>query len=273
MEPHVAMQPPQEWIDRYPKEWDDETKGGKGVYRGQCGYLPHDRPRAAYAAMISDLDEHVGTVMARLKKHGLEKNTIVIFTSDNGTTHGGRDPKFHIGGCDAEFFNSTAGLKGYKGSCYEGGIRIPCVVKWPGKIKPGTVTNAATYFPDWFPTLAQVAEAPVPANISLDGVSMTSVFQGGKLPKRHELMIWDFHNYGGIIAIRDGKWKALRKGLLRKKPGAWELYDIDKDAAEENNLADKHPEIIQRLEKFWLETRTVEPDFKIPFVDGKKELQ
>ncbi len=273
LEPHVSMQPPKVWVDYYPKEWDDEKLGGKGVYRGQCGYLPHDRPRAAYAAMISDLDEHVGTIVARLKKHDLEKNTIIIFTSDNGTTHQGGDPKFHIGGCDAEFFNSTAGLKGYKGSCYEGGIRIPCVVKWPGIIKPGTTATEPTYFPDWFPTLAKIGNAKVPAEIKLDGIDMNPVFKGETAPKRHELMIWDFHNYGGIIAIRDGKWKALRRNLLNTKRGSkWELYDLDTDAEEKNDLAEKHGDIVKRLEKAWLDTRTVEDDFKIPFVDGKEEI-
>ena len=277
LEPHVSMQPPKVWVDYYPKKWDDEKQGGKGVYRGQCGYLPHDRPRAAYAAMISDLDEHVGAVMARLKKYGLEDNTIVVFTSDNGTTHGGGDPKFHVGGCDAKFFNSTAGLRGYKGSCYEGGIRIPCVVKWPGKVKAGSKTTVPTYFPDWFPTLAKMASADVPSTAKLDGIDMTGILGGKAAPKRHELMIWDFHNYGGIIAIRDGKWKALRRNLLgrRGKPAKladWELYDIEADPKEKNNLAAKHKDIVKRLEKAWLETRTVEPDFKIPSVDGKIEL-
>ncbi|MFD2160589.1 arylsulfatase [Rubritalea tangerina] len=274
LEPHVAMQPPQEWIDKYPAEWDDPEQGGKGVYRGQNGYLPHDRPRAAYAAMVSDLDEHVGTVLARIKKHGLEDNTVVIFTSDNGTTHQGGDPKFHIGGCDAEFFNATAGLRGYKGSCYEGGIRIPAIVKWPGKIKAGSTNNEPTYFPDWFPTLVTMAGAEMPKE-KLDGLDMNGVLAGKPLPKREELMIWDFHNYGGIIAIRDGKWKALRRGLLARKgksPQPWELYDIESDPKETKNLAQQYPEKVKRLEAFWLETRTVEDDFKIPFVDGKKSL-
>lgn len=86
-------------------------------------------------------------------------------------------------------------------------------------------------------------------------------------------MIWDFHNYGGIIAIRDGKWKALRRELLKKKvKSAWELYDLETDKEEKNNLAGQHPEIVERLEKAWLETRTIEPDFAIPMVDGKKEI-
>lgn len=273
LEPHVSMQPPKEWVDRYPKEWDDESLGGKGVYRGQNGYLPHDRPRAAYAAMISDLDEHVGAVMERLETHGLTDNTIVIFTSDNGTTHESRDPKFHVGGCDAPFFNSTAGLRGYKGSCYEGGIRIPCVVRWPGVVKPGSVSDVPGYFPDWFPTLAGIGGATVPEGHALDGIDLRPALSGEGNGDRKEPMIWDFHNYGGIIAIRDGQWKAVRKNTVAKKAMTpWELYNLDTDREETNNLAAKHPDIVKRLEKFWLDNRTVEPDFPVPDVDGKTEL-
>ncbi|MDF1810918.1 MAG: arylsulfatase [Verrucomicrobiales bacterium] len=273
LEPHVSMQPPKEWVERYPLEWDDATLGGKGVYRGQNGYLPHDRPRAAYAAMISDLDEHVGTVLERLEHHGLTEKTIIIFTSDNGTTHESRDPKFHVGGCDAPFFNSTGGLRGYKGSCYEGGIRVPCVVRWPGKTKPGTETDVASYFPDWFPTLAGMGGVDLPEKNSLDGIDLRSVLEGKEAPERAELMIWDFHNYGGIIAIRDGKWKAVRRNLVSRQPMTpWELYDLETDPVESNNLASVHPDIIKRLEQFWLATRTVEPDFAVPDVDGKNEL-
>lgn len=262
VEPHVAMQPPQEWIDRYPQQWDDE----KGPYRGQNGYLPHPRPRAAYAAMISDLDEHVGAVIDKLQEHGLTENTLIVFTSDNGTTHGGRDPEFHIGGADAAFFNSTAGLRGYKGSVYEGGIRVPCVVKWPGSVAPGSVTDTASYFPDWFPTLCNIAGAPLPSQQQLDGIDLAAVLKGQAPPPREELMIWDFHNYGGLVAIRDGKWKAIRRNLL-KQPTAWELYDIQADKQESRDLAAEHPEIIKRLEAEYLKTRTVEPDFPVPFYD------
>ncbi|MFT5131461.1 MAG: arylsulfatase A, partial [Rhodothermales bacterium] len=264
VEPHVAMQPPQEWIDRYPEEWDQE----KGAYRGQNGYLPHPRPRAGYAAMISDLDEHVGSILARLDAHGLTDNTLVVFTSDNGTTHPGRDPNFNIGGVDADFFNSTAGLRNWKGSVYEGGIRIPCVVKWPGKVKPGSETALPSYFPDWFPTLCRVAEADLPAQ-QLDGIDLTPVLQGSGAPPRKELMIWDFRGYGGQIAIRDGKWKAVRQKVLAKAPSAWELYDIDADASEKNDIANAHPEVITRLEAEFVRTRRVEPDFPSPLYDKK----
>lgn len=255
VEPHVAMQPHQKSINQYPKSWDTKP------YRGERGYLPHPRPNAGYAAMISDLDAHVGAIMARLKKHGLFDNTLVIFTSDNGATH-------NVGGVNTEFFDSMGGLRGKKGSCYEGGLRMPCIVRWPGKVKAGSQTDAVSYFPDWFPTLCEVAGAKLPKE-PLDGVSMTSVFSGGELPKRHEPMIWEFNGYGGIIAIREGKWKAIRRGLKRKKHEAWELYNIETDKNEKKDVASKHPEVVQRLEKSWLKTRTVEPDFPVPMVDKK----
>lgn len=263
VEPHVSIQSPQEWIDQYPEEWDKEN----GPYRGQNGYVPHPRPRAGYAAMISDLDEHVGTILERLDKLGLTENTLVIFTSDNGTTLPAKDPKFNVGGVDAKFFNSTAGLRDWKGSVYEGGIRIPCVVKWPGKIQPGTTTDALTYFPDWFPTLAKVAGANLDKIDGLDGVDLNSLLRGNEMAKRKELMIWDFAGYGGQIAIRDGKWKAIRRDVIKKKPLPWELYNIDVDRAEANDLAAEHPEIVERLEKAFIATRAVEPDFPSPLYD------
>jgi arylsulfatase A len=265
VEPHVSIQPPQEWIDKYPQEWDVE----KGAYRGQNGYLPHPRPRAAYAAMISDLDEHVGAVISKLEEHGLTENTLIVFTSDNGTTHGGRDPKFNIGGVDAEFFNSTAGLRGWKGSVYEGGLRVPCIVKWPHQVAAGSVTDVASYFPDWFPTLCNVVKAPLPDCQQLDGIDLASVLRGKSASDRKELMIWDFHNYGGLVAIRDGKWKAIRRNLL-KKPTPWELYDIEQDKQESNDLAAQYPDVVKRLETEYVKTRTREPDFPVPFYDLQK---
>ena len=254
VEPHVAMHPPAEWVDRYPKEWDTE----KGPYRGQNGYLPHPRPRAGYAAMISDLDEHVGAILERLEKHDLVENTIVIFTSDNGTTHRSRDPNFGVGGVDADFFNSTAGLRGFKGSVYEGGMRVPCIVRWPGLTRPGTTDNTPCYFPDWFPSLCDVAGAPHPD--SLDGDSLLPLIRNtGKLKPFHRRkpMIWEFHGYRGQLAVMEGKWKAVRQNVRTKKPGPWELYDLDQDPAEATNLAQKHPAVLRRLEKAFLADRTV----------------
>ena len=264
VEPHVAMQPPQQWIDQYPEQWDREN----GVYRGQNGYLPHPRPRAAYAAMISDLDEHVGAILKRLDRHGLNDNTIVVFSSDNGPTHGSRDKRFHVGGAACTFFQSTAGLRGYKGSCYEGGIRVPCVVRWPGNVKPGSETEFASYFPDWFPTLTAIAEGQLPESQTLDGVDLSGVLRGESAPDRAAPMFWEFHGYRGILAIRDGQWKAVRRDVNRPDPKNWELYDLTNDPAESRDLAAQHPEIVRRLEKTYLQTRTVESDFPNKIYDS-----
>ena len=265
VEPHVSMQPPQEWLDRYPEEWDQEH----GPYRGENSYLPHPRPRAAYAAMISDLDEHVGAVLKRLEDYGLTDNTMIVFTSDNGPTHGGRDPRWHIGGAACTFFNSAGGLKGFKGSCYEGGIRIPCVVKWAGHVAAGSTCDVPSYFPDWFPTICEVAGADLPKAQVLDGLNLLPALVEQATPRRAEPMFWDFHDYGGIVAVRDGDWKAIRRNTLRKQPADWELYNLKNDASETNDLATMHPEIVQRLEAAFIATRTVEPDFPVPLYDNQ----
>ena len=265
VEPHVAMQPKQEWIDQYPLSWDEEF----GAYRGENGYLPHPRPRAAYAAMISDLDDHVGKVMAKLDSLGIAENTLIVFTSDNGPTHRGQDPRWHVGGAACDFFDSTAGLKGFKGSCDEGGIRVPCIVKWPGKIQPGTTSSVPSYFADWFPTLCSMVGGPLPnpEQQPMDGIDLKAALLGEQVVDRKEPMMWEFPEYGGYVAIRDGNWKALRRGLKTKTPGRWELYDLEADPAESNNLAGEFPDIVQRLEKAHRQTRKSQPNFPFEFFD------
>ncbi|MGJ8698274.1 MAG: arylsulfatase [Verrucomicrobiaceae bacterium] len=261
VEPHVAMHPPEAWVTQYPAEWDDQN----GPYRGQNGYLPHPRPRAGYAAMISDLDEHIGTVLNRLKQHGLDKNTIVIFTSDNGPTHPSRDPKFHVGGVDAHFFNSSAGLRGWKGSLYEGGIRVPTIVRWPGKVKPGTTNGAPSYFPDWFPTLCTVAGAEKPKN--LDGSDLHPLLIGQGF-QRSKPMVWEFHGYGLQLAVTDFPWKAIRQEA-RKGKSQWELYHLDRDPNETTNLATQHPDIVARLANISKTDRTPSKRNRLPLYDNK----
>lgn len=261
VEPHVAMQPPQSWIDHYPEEWDAEN----GPYRGDNGYLPHPRPRAAYAAMISDLDEHVGTILKRLKRHGLTDDTIVIFSSDNGPTHGGRNPNFHIGGAGCTFFDSNGPLKGFKGSVDEGGIRVPCIVRWPGHVPAGATTDYASYFPDWFPTLSEIGNGDLPDQ-TLDGVSLVDVI-AGDLNRRAEPMIWSFAGYGGQAAVRLGDWKAVRRNLNRPQPTDWELYDLSTDIGETNDVAASNPDLVAKIEATFVSERTVEPDFPMAAYD------
>lgn len=241
IEPHVAMHPPKDVVESYPEEWDNRA------YRGQCGYLPHPRPRAGYAAMITDLDRHVGAVLATLDELGLTKDTLVVFTSDNGTTHGSNnDPVFGIGGVDAAFFNSTKNLRGFKGSVYEGGLRVPMIARWPGRITPGTVTNQPTYFPDQFATLSEAIGVETPSG--LDGISILPTLLGEGIQETRNPMVWVYPEYGGQVAVRFDEWKLVRQKLRRKKqkPGPWELYNIDADIGETTNVAAKHPDLVKR---------------------------
>ena len=241
IEPHVAMHPPKASYEKFPSEWDQLE------YRGGNGYLPHPRPRAAYAAMVHDLDSYVGRVLKALDTYNLTNNTLVIFTSDNGATHPGtKEASFHIGGADIDFFESTGNLRGYKGSVYEGGIRVPMIAKLPNVIEAGAVTDCATYFADWFPTLCDAVKFSPP--IESDGESFWSELTNKTSAwKRKNAMIWIFPEYGGQVAIQDADWKLVRVGLATKKPGAWELYHISEDPSETRDMSATHPEIVQRL--------------------------
>jgi arylsulfatase A len=261
IEPHVAMHPPKDSVDKFPKEWDDVP------YRGESAYLPHPRPRAGYAAMISDLDGYVGKVMEALEKAGISEKTLVIFTSDNGTTHpGAKTSKFHIGGVDAAFFNSTAGLRDFKGSVYEGGIRVPMIARLPGKIPTGTTNETPGYFADWFPTLCDAAGLEKPT--ALDGESLWPALTGAKAAPRTKPMVWVFPEYGGQVAVRMGDFKLTRQRLKSKQPGAWEVYDLSSDIGETKNLVAEKRELVHQAEELLRREVAPNPNFslKIPGV-------
>ena len=256
IEPHVAMHPPIERVNLFPEEWDTQ------VYRGECNYLPHPRPRAAYAAMIHELDSYVGQVLQALERAGIADKTLVIFSSDNGTTlpHAGSD-HFHVGGVDAEFFQSTAGLRGWKGSVYEGGIRVPLIVRLPGRIPPGTVNTTASYFADWLPTLCQAAGLQCPPDI--DGDSLWPLLTGEGEFQRRKAMVWVFPESGGQVAVRIGDWKVVRRNLKSRTPGPWELYNLASDPGEKTNLADQHPEIILQAKEILRQETSDNPVFPL----------
>jgi arylsulfatase len=236
VEPHLAMHPPQEWVDQYPTDWDPP----RASYKAQ--YLPHPRPRAGYAAMISHLDDHVGQVLALLDELGLRDNTLVIFTSDNGPTH-----------CvevDVAFFNSAGGLRGDKGRVYEGGLRVPMLARWPGRIQAGSSTDHVSGFQDVLATLCALTDQPLP-EVS-DGVSFLPSLLGTPQPPQ-PVLAWEFQGYGGQQAIiLDGRWKGVRGGLHRKKSGgplsAWEVYDLTTDPSETTDLAAERPDLVARID-------------------------
>lgn len=231
LEPHVAIQPLQEWIDRYPRDWD------KRPYRGENGYLPHPRPRAAYAGMISQMDHNVGRLLKTLETCGLEKNTIVIFTSDNGTTH-------DAGGVDHAFFNSVGSLKGLKGQLYEGGIRVPGIIRWPGKISPGRIITQPAFHADVMPTLCTLAGADAGSPL---GTDLSPILFGKKTAlKDRRPLVWAGGGYGGQVAVRFDTMKVMRRNLFPgKKPANWEVYDISRDPSETHNLASSRRDLIK----------------------------
>lgn len=248
IEPHVALHPPVKELEAFPTEWD--TK----VYRGENGYLPHPRPRAAYAAMVQRVDQYVGRLLDALDRNGLTENTLVIFSSDNGPTHPSKQNSFHIGGADPKFFNSTGHLRGFKGDVYEGGIRVPMIARWPGRIPAGREHDAPSYFPDWFPTLCEVAqvswdefESRTVRNL-LDGESLLPVLEG-KIANgdfhRKSPMVWVFPEYTGQVAVRFGNFKLIRRGLAKNEPEGWELYDLSSDPTESINIAESFPEGVE----------------------------
>ncbi|HKC63782.1 MAG TPA: arylsulfatase [Pyrinomonadaceae bacterium] len=195
-----------------------------------------------YAAMIWRMDADIGKIFALLKELKLDDDTIVIFTSDNGPQ--GKDE----GGYDQTFFNSNGGLRGIKRELYEGGIREPMIVRWPGKVKSGQTSDLIWTQLDFMPTFATIAGAKSPAGI--DGVSMLPALLGQrppnhKRPPDHLFLYWEFHEGGYAQAVRMGRWKAVRHGVN----GVIELYDLQTDPKETNNLAAKQPALIKRIEE------------------------
>jgi arylsulfatase len=208
--------------------------------------------------MVTRLDKEVGALLDELDNLGLTKNTIVVFSSDNGTTH----LKDEV---DYEFFNSVGELRGLKGSLYEGGIRVPTVVRFPGKIAPGTTSDYLSGFEDWMPTLMELVGAKVQLPKDSTGVSIATVLQGKSQADRPYLYR-EFPGYGGQQSIRVGNWKAIRQGMARGNLDT-ELYDLSTDVSESNNLAKQFPERVQRLERLMLQARSPSADFPLKPID------
>ena len=234
--PHVPLQAPKKWIDYYLDKFGDEPP-----YPGDKGYFPHRYPHAAYAAMVSYLDERIGELVGKLKEEGLYENTLIIFSSDNGPTfNGGTDsPWFNSGGP----FRSERGWA--KGFLHEGGIRVPLIASWPGNIAPGTESDHISAFWDLLPTLCDVAGADIPEDV--DGISYLPELLGEGDQKKHPYLYWEFPESNGQQAVRMEQWKAIRKDI-RDGNLELELYNLETDIQEQQNVADEHPEIIQQME-------------------------
>ena len=230
--PHLSLQVPDESLEQY--HFNNETP-----YLGERSYLPHRFPLSAYAGMITRMDQQIGNILAKLESCGLTENTIIVFTSDNGTT-------FDIGGVDRKFFNSLGDLKGHKTTLYEGGIRVPFLFKWPGKVAPGTVSDHISANWDIVPTLAEITKATPPEDI--DGISLLPELLNKDTQKEHQYLYWEFHGrWDGAQAVRLGNWKAVRLAVGATPQGPIELYNLAEDIGESHDVATQNPEVIQKI--------------------------
>jgi arylsulfatase A-like enzyme len=230
--PHAPLVPP-----------PDDLAPFRGRFPG-----PQQKQNEAIAAMIGRVDREVGRMMDELRSRGLDGNTLVIFTSDNGPHRKGRDPRF---------FESAGGFRGIKGDLYEGGIRVPFLARWPGQIRAGSTSAHPHAFWDLLPTMAELTGRRAPANV--DGESILPVLRGGKAGRRRPLY-WELSSKKeSQQAARDGRWKAVRMG--RKAPA--ELYDLEADPGESRNIAEQHAAVAGRMNRLLDEAHTDAPDYPL----------
>ena len=213
--------------------------------------VPEDGPYSAkdwpqveknFAAMVTRMDRDVGLLLDKLKETGADRNTLVLFTSDNGPhKEGGHSP---------DFFQSSGPLRGVKRARYEGGIRVPLIACWPGRIKPGSTSDHVCAFWDYLPALAEAAGIAVPGGI--DGISfLPALLQ--RPQQKHQYLYWEFHEGGFIQAVRSGDWKLVGK----------ELYDLKTDIGEKTDVAAGHPDIAAKLAQIMASARTDSTDFPV----------
>ena len=256
--PHVALQAPQRWVDYYVDKFGDEEP-----YRGDAGYFPSRYPHATYAAMISYLDERVGELVQTLKEQGVYENTLIIFSSDNGPTFNG--------GTDSPWFDSGGPFKSERGWAkaflQEGGIRVPMIASWPGKIEAGTESQHISAFWDLLPTICDVAELETPADV--DGISYLPELLGTDEQEEHTNLYWEYPASGGQQAVRMGPWKALRKNILQGNLEI-ELYNLEEDIQEQHNVAADYPDIVRQMELIMKEEHTTSPleRFRMEAIEG-----
>ncbi len=205
-------------------------------------------PEKGFAAMVEYLDRDVGRLVEKLQELKIDENTIIFFTSDNGP--------HQEGGHRVDFFDSNGPLRGFKRDLYEGGVRVPTIVRWPGKIQAGAVSDEPWAFWDVLATCADLAGVEPPET---DGISYLPTLLGREQTERHEYFYWEFHERGFKQAVRIGKWKGVR--LAPSQPT--EIYDLDADIGEQRDVADANPAIVKRIEAIFASARTPSKDFPV----------
>ena len=255
--PHAELIVPEDSIIKkfrgmYPEKAYKGTEPGNPAFR-KGGYCTQLYPHATFAAMIYRLDVYVGQIIQKLKDKGLYDNTIIIFASDNGP---------HMeGGADPDFFNSNGIYRGYKRDLYEGGIRVPMIISWPGHIQPGTETNFMCSFWDVLPTFEEIIH-PKAKQKEMDGVSMLPLLQNRKGQKEHEFLYFEFQEMNGRQAVRQGPWKLVHMNIRGDKP-YYELYNLAADPSEKHNILDKYPDKVAELKEIMVREHIEDPNWPL----------
>jgi len=254
--PHAELFAPEKYMEIYrgkflpEKEYKGSDEGHPRFKIGGYGSQPESH--AAFAAMIHLLDEQVGEILDKLKELGIDENTIVMFSSDNGP---------HLeGGADPDYFDSNGPYQGYKRDLYEGGIRVPMLVRWPGKVEAGSKSGHITAFWDFLPTITELINANTPENI--DGISYLPSLLGQEGQTKHKYMYWEFNEKGGRKAVRKGDWVLIRYNMFTPEKMTTELYNTADDPEQKNNLADQHTDLVKELLEVMNSSRTYSEDFK-----------
>ncbi|MBZ0213277.1 MAG: arylsulfatase [Nitrospirae bacterium] len=244
--PHAALQAPKEWVDRYPREWDPSP------YLGDKSYLPTERPRATYAAMISFLDHSLGALVEKVDELGLGRDTLIVFTSDNGATFNG--------GVDLAFFRSNGKLRGHKTQLYEGGVRVPFVARWAGTVPAGERRQARAAMFDLFATFAEMAGD----RAREDGRSLLPTLR--RDGSGHESLYFEFPEGNQSQALIWGRYKGVRPNL-KQRGLEMEVYDLETDPGETRNLAPDRPDLVKELAARMARAHRPNRDFPLAAVD------
>jgi len=242
-QPHADLAAPAEYRDRYLNRFD-ETPYGEGKH-----YRAETHPKATFVAMVQYLDQSVGQILDKLIELEIDDNTYVFFSSDNG-------PHFE-GGAHPDHFDSNGPLRGGKRDLYEGGIRVPFVVWAPGRVAAGSQSDHVGAFWDFPATACDLAGQPMKGEN--DGISIAPTLLGSANQNMHEYLYWEFYEQGGRQAIRMGDWKAVRLNVNKNPDSAFEIYDLAKDVGESSNVAEQHPQLVERFWKIVKQAHTAHP--------------
>jgi arylsulfatase A-like enzyme len=256
--PHAELFAPEAYMENFrnqflpEKSYQGADPGDPGYKAG--GYGSQPEAHAAFAAMVSLLDDQVGEVLDLLKDLGLHENTLILFTSDNGP---------HLeGGADPDYFNSNGPLKGYKRDLYEGGIRVPTIAWWPDHIEAGSQTDHVSAFWDVFPTLAELTGQEIDGTI--DGISFLPTLLGQRGQAEHDYLYWEFSGRNGRQALRKDQWKLVIYDVFNPVNTMVELFNLSQDPGEENNLANEYPGRVVEMLSILKEARTESETFPFP---------